>query len=57
VGHNEFKSITPEFLLEHSNAKMILDTVGIWSEFDWESYDIHYVLLGDGSRYKNGNQS
>lgn len=52
VGHNEFKTITPEYILAHSNAKMILDTVGIWSKYDWESYNIQYVLLGDGSRSK-----
>ena len=46
VAHKEFRQVSPEFIAQVSPARLVVDTVNVWSEEIWSPLGFQVVRLG-----------
>jgi UDP-N-acetyl-D-mannosaminuronic acid dehydrogenase len=50
VGHSPIRSINPSEIARFTKAKVVVDTVNVWSPREWNSQGFHYFRLGGLSK-------
>lgn len=47
VAHTSFKDLDPQYIAQHSPAKIVVDTVNGWDKDAWQKHGFAYFRLGD----------